>query len=244
MDWWTLGLQAVNFLVLVALLQRFLYRPVLTVIVRRQTEMDKLSAAAYEAKVKAQQAEADWRRREEEEEGRRLELHRQALIEARASAEDIMAQARRDAQELLAQSRAALATEREAVTGDIKNEAAALATDLARQLLSRVAPNLSADGFLDMLERHLGALSEDQRRAIAGGHALTLECSTALPPDLRQSWQSRLGALTGAPGVSFREQPELIAGVRLIGSGMTVEISLAAALADAQREMAGNAAPG
>ncbi|PPC85052.1 MAG: ATPase, partial [Methylocystis sp.] len=40
-DWWTLGLQTVNFAVLVWLLHRLLYRPVLRMIDARRAEMEK-----------------------------------------------------------------------------------------------------------------------------------------------------------------------------------------------------------
>ena len=53
-DWWTLALQAVNFLVLVWLLQRFLYRPVLAIIARRQQLTESVIAEADTAKAAAE----------------------------------------------------------------------------------------------------------------------------------------------------------------------------------------------
>ena len=58
-DWWTLGLQAVNFLVLVWLLQRFLYKPVMRLIERRRQNVEKAFAEAEDARRKAE----DGRRR-------------------------------------------------------------------------------------------------------------------------------------------------------------------------------------
>ena len=44
MDWRTLAFQAVNFLVLVWLLQHFLYQPVMEIMERRKSEVDQAYA--------------------------------------------------------------------------------------------------------------------------------------------------------------------------------------------------------
>ena len=55
-DWWTLGLQAVNFLILVWLLTRFLYRPVRRIIEQRKALVDKARDEAEKAKADAEAA--------------------------------------------------------------------------------------------------------------------------------------------------------------------------------------------
>ncbi|AOH87284.1 hypothetical protein AWL63_24355 (plasmid) [Sphingomonas panacis] len=49
-DWWTLALQAINVLILVWLLARFLYRPVMKVIADRQAAADALLSEAQSSK--------------------------------------------------------------------------------------------------------------------------------------------------------------------------------------------------
>ena len=71
-DWWTLALQAANFLVLVWLLQHFLYRPVLGIIAERQQRTDGVIAEANAAKAAA--------------EGLRAELEQQRAARSRRSA--------------------------------------------------------------------------------------------------------------------------------------------------------------
>ena len=57
-DWWTLALQTVNFAILVWLLQRFLYKPVLRMVDARRAEIDKAicRGRADDAQAKAQRA--------------------------------------------------------------------------------------------------------------------------------------------------------------------------------------------
>ena len=61
-DWWTLGLQAVNALVLIWLLAHFLFRPVVNAIGTRQKAAGQLLADAKAAK-EAQRASVTRRRR-------------------------------------------------------------------------------------------------------------------------------------------------------------------------------------
>ena len=49
-DWWTLGLQTFNVLVLVLILSRFLFRPVAAIIEERRAAAAKLLADAEAAK--------------------------------------------------------------------------------------------------------------------------------------------------------------------------------------------------
>ena len=52
-DWWTLALQTVNFAVLVWLLHRFLYKPVLRMVDARRTDVEKQYADARAAEARA-----------------------------------------------------------------------------------------------------------------------------------------------------------------------------------------------
>ena len=55
-DGWTILLQAVNFLILVWLLRRFLYRPVLAVIAERQAATERARNEAEAARQAAEDA--------------------------------------------------------------------------------------------------------------------------------------------------------------------------------------------
>jgi len=90
LDWWTIGLQTINFGILVWLLHRFLYKPVLTMIDARKAEVRwQLDAAKdVEAKAKAELAAV--------EAGRAgIAAEREAALKAAAAQAQEMAEARR-----------------------------------------------------------------------------------------------------------------------------------------------------
>ena len=52
-DWWTLALQTVNVLILILILGRFFFRPVMDIAVKRQQEANKLLSDAARARQQA-----------------------------------------------------------------------------------------------------------------------------------------------------------------------------------------------
>ena len=127
-DWWTLALQAANFLVLVWLLQHFLYRPVLGIIAERQQRTDGVIAEANAAKAAAEGLRAEV----EQQRGAIAKERDQALEQAHARAKQdaatLLERARADAEKLLAEERQRIEQERvEAV------EALRRAADRARR---------------------------------------------------------------------------------------------------------------
>ncbi len=95
-DWVTVAAQVVNFLILLFLLHRFLYRPILDVMSRREQEIaDRLQEAGRERES------AENERRQLEDERRELDRRRQDLLEqaeeeAAAFREELEEEARRE----------------------------------------------------------------------------------------------------------------------------------------------------
>jgi F-type H+-transporting ATPase subunit b len=243
-DWWTLALQTVNFLVLAWLLQHFLYRPVLAAIDRRRAETDSARARATEAERRAEAAEADWRRRGDELESERVALRRQSETEAARRGEEVVAGARLQAERLLVEARATMATERDAAADILGRRAAEVATVLAGRLLADAAPGVGAAPFVDLLINRLGGLDAAERAAFAVD-GLRLELAPAGSEAERQTAAGRVAkALGGMATIATAEAPELIAGARLSAAAAVLEVSWAATLATAQREMANHEHPG
>ena len=58
-DWWTLALQTVNVLVLIWILARFFFRPIMDVVAKRQAAADRLLADADAARKEASNLHAE-----------------------------------------------------------------------------------------------------------------------------------------------------------------------------------------
>ncbi len=107
MDWWTLGFQAANFLVLVWLLQHFLYQPVMEIMEQRKGEVDRVYADAAAAKAAADAARAEYetmRADAAKAAARMMDEAKDAALRERNAMVD---QARADAENIAAAARAA-----------------------------------------------------------------------------------------------------------------------------------------
>ncbi len=219
-DWWTLLLQATNFLVLVWLLQHFLYRPVQGIIAQRQRRTESVVAEANTAKAAAEQLRAELEQQRGAIAKERDQALEQAHASAKADAQRLLERARTDAEKRLGEERQRLGQERIEAAEALRQETIELAMTVARRLLADAgAPGLDAP-FLDRLVTRLQSLGEPERRELVGqladGVALQLVTAEPLEPAAREAVRKQLQAALGADTVvEFAADPKLIAGAEL-----------------------------
>src|SRR5450631_3388047 len=101
-DWFTVIAQVINFLILVWLLKRFLYKPILHAIDEREKGIASQLAQAEAKKVEAQQERDDFQHKNEAFEKERAALLSKATNEAQAERQRLLDEARKDAELLRA----------------------------------------------------------------------------------------------------------------------------------------------
>jgi F0F1-type ATP synthase membrane subunit b/b' len=220
-DPWTFGLQAANFLVLVWLLHRFLYRPVLGVIAARQAAAAKLTAD-LDAQAKAAEA----LRHDLEAQGAAIARERDAaLAEARdaAAAERkvLLAAAHSDADALRSAAQASFERERADLVGSIGRDATRLAVSIVRRLLQEPPAGAAQDAMLQLVCEDVERLPDDAKQhiceRIAGDdHAPDVVTAALLDAKAQRSFTERLAKALGVPvRPTFRVDPNLLAGVEV-----------------------------
>src|SRR5450432_2061894 len=101
-DWFTVAAQAINFLILVWLLKRFLYKPILDAIDEREKGIAAQLAQAEAKKAEAQKEQGDFQDKNEAFDQERASLLKHATDEAKAERQRLLDEARNDADELRA----------------------------------------------------------------------------------------------------------------------------------------------
>lgn len=219
-DWWTFALQTVNFAVLVWLLNRFLYRPVLRMIEARRQEVDKQFAGA-----KAAEQKADAKLKEVESERAKIDAEREQITkaatqEAAETARIRAAQAEAQAEALMEDTRKTLAREREQAKAELHQFALDMAADMARKLVSELPAEKRAEAWLERIDGYFAKLPPQERKALVGqaanGTPIGVTSAVPLPPDAAEAWRKRLRQILGGKAaVTFAVDPQLIAGVEL-----------------------------
>ena len=234
-DWWTLLLQAINFLVLLWLLHRLLYRPVLAAIDARQATIKRDREAAAEARRTAEETSAAQRQRLDEIEEARRAILSAAESDATARRDNVLADARREAESLAARTRDQLSSERHDAALALRREACRLATAIAQRLLQQTTKP-SAEAFLEIL-----AVEFDSAKTAgppAASEALAeVACMPALDPAAEARWRQTICQRLGARSVRFSADPDLLAGARITIAGLQLEASWRDALARAEMEL-------
>lgn len=243
LDWSTLALQLINFAILVWLLQRFLYRPVLRVIdARRQAANTRYAEAERTAETaKRQLAELEAQRAGVLKD--RAATLADAREQARQLAEAGRAEAERDAKALLDDARQTLARERESLLAQARSTALDLAVGMARRVLAEIPESLRTEGWLERIEQHLRSLAAADRAELAGelavGVPLRVVSACPLASDAEERWRSRLREMLGPNiAITFETNAALIAGAELHFPHAALTFSVEGAVRALQEEAA------
>ncbi|MEI8572022.1 F0F1 ATP synthase subunit B [Methylomonas sp. LW13] len=243
-DWTTFILEILNFLVLVWILQRFLYRPVLAMLDARQQRIkDETEQAAklrnqaealrqqYEQRLAAWNQEQETSRRQLEEE--LAQLRNTATENLKQNLADEEAKLRVRNQTLIAGREAALVRE---AAGAAYGQAAAILQRLASPQLTQTIVEVFLQDLLNMPDSEQTALRKAGAMLIA---ASAVEVLSAHP--LSEADQARVTeALSTAAGqtlqITFKEDSALIAGLRAIVGECQLHANLADELAFFRRQ--------
>src|SRR6202167_2371189 len=93
-NWFTVAAQAINFLILVWLLKRFLYKPILNAIDEREKGIATQLAAAQATKAEAQHEHDDFQQKNETFDRERAALMKKAADEAQTERQRLLDEAR------------------------------------------------------------------------------------------------------------------------------------------------------
>jgi F-type H+-transporting ATPase subunit b len=242
-SWWTFALQVVNFLVLVWLLQRFLYRPVRDILEKRKRLSTEALAAAEEAKK-----EADAARQRYEEARAELATERQETLDAAHRASEAertkrLDEARKEAQTIIETAHVSVAEERAKTLASLEADVADLAVKLSGKLLDKIGGSIASDVFLERTEAALKDLPQSERRRLerdlsADGARVTVVTAAPLKAKEQKEWQSRLeGSLRRPLKMAFDVDPKLIAGAAIHFPHVVVSFDWADQLNEAKQAL-------
>lgn len=143
----------INFLILVGVLTKFLYKPFLNLMAtRKQTIQDALDNAELTNR-RADEKMANYNKRiaNAEEEGR--EIIRAAKLKADSRAKAIIDDANKQAGELIAKAEKTIELEREKATEEMRKEIAALAILAAEKIVEREIQKIGQEAIVDEVIR-------------------------------------------------------------------------------------------
>ena len=226
-DWWTLGIQTVNVVILIWLLERFFWRPVAAIIEQRRAMAQGILA---EAEAKRNQTIAALAEIERTRAGF-LREREAILAAAHEAAEQARAarleKSRRRRHPWKRMQRRRSRRRKQWPDKAWAERASRLAVEIAERLAARLDGPAVRAAFLDWLLKEIRALPEPARQAVAAdGVALEAISATPLDPADQERYRGLIGEAFGAhPQIAFKADPALIAGLELHGPHLVVSNS-------------------
>ena len=234
LSWSTFFLEIVNFLVLVWILERFLYRPVRAIVARRRERIEQTLEEARKQREAGEALEAQY-------DARFADWAREQAAEREKLQHELVAERQRQLaaleQEIEGErSKARTLAEREQAAERAALEARAIAAGarFAARLLDRVADahveGRLVDAALADIESSPGDELVAALQACTGEDAQPVEITTAfeLGEQQRGAVEQALGRLAGAEvGCRYDTDERLVAGLRMQAGAIVVEANLA-----------------
>jgi F-type H+-transporting ATPase subunit b len=242
-DWITVAAQIVNFLVLVWLLQRFLYGPIVRAMDAREREIAARLDQAAEERGKAEAEATRYRELQETFEKERDRRLQTVDAEAERTRQDLLAAARDEVAAERDQWQRSIADEQGTFLAEIRERSATAFSDMARQALGDLAgETLEArivDRFTAML-REMDPQDLEKLRVAVGkkGKAVVVRSAFGIGGDRRTQLATLIREVLGTDvETDFEQSDDIVCGIEMKVPGRVVRWSLDGYLDSLQDEL-------
>lgn len=235
-DWFTVIAQVLNFLILVWLLKRFLYRPILNAIDAREKRIADELANADAKKADAQKEQDEFKRKNEEFDRQRSALLNRARDEAKAERQRLMDEARKAATDLSSKLQETLRNDKRNLNQEISRRARQEVFAIARKALEDLAGASLEERMVDVFVRRLRTLKDTEKGQLAlefnsPDSPILIRTTFDLPPEQRALIEGAVKETLGMEAQTrFVIAPDLISGIELTVNGQKVAWSIEAYL--------------
>jgi F-type H+-transporting ATPase subunit b len=232
-DWFTVGAQALNFIILVWLLKRYLYKPILDAVDAREKRIAAELADADAKKAEARKERDEFRKKNENFDQQRAALLSKATQEAGAERQRLLDEARKAADDLGAKRAQTLRSDADNLNQAILQRTQQEVFAIARKALNDLAGANLEDRMCVVFIDRLRKMDAKSKEGLA--KALTTASEPAIvrsafepPPAQRAAIQKALNETFSADiHIRFETAPNLVSGIEFVTNGQKVAWSIA-----------------
>jgi F-type H+-transporting ATPase subunit b len=240
-DWFTVGAQALNFLILVWLMKHFLYKPILNAIDTREKLIATELADAAAKKAEAQKEHEEFQHKNEEFDQQRAALLSKATDEAKAERQRLLDDARKAADALSAKRQEALKNDAHNLSQAISRRTQQEVFAITRKALTDLATTSLEERVGEVFTRRLREMDGKAKETLGAALKTAPEPAVVrsafdLPKDQRAAIQNAVNETFSADiHLRFETEPDLVSGIELTANGQKVAWSIADYLASLEK---------
>ena len=227
-DWFTVGAQVINFVILVWLMKRFLYKPILDAIDVREQKIATELANADSKKLEAQKERDTFQQKNDAFDAQRAGLLSQATNAANAEGQRLQEEARKAADALRVRREEALKSDAKNLYQSITKRAQQEIFAIARKTLTDLATTSLEQNIIEVFVKRLHALDDKTKLQFSdalkvGSDAVIVRSAFELATEQRGAIQDAAKSVfaTEMP-LKFQVAPDLIGGIELSANGHKV----------------------
>lgn len=240
-DWFTVGAQVLNFLILVWLMKHFLYQPILNAIDGREKKIAAELAEAAAQKAEAAQERESFQKKNTDFDEERSGLLSTATDEANAERQRLLEAARQRADELAAKRQRALHREAQNLSQALARRTQREVFSIARKTLGDLADAELEERIVALFTRRLREMENGPKEALgvalkSASAPIVVRSAFELPEGARSTVQTVINETfsVNAP-LHFETKPDLVSGIELTASGQKIAWSIADYLTSLER---------
>jgi F-type H+-transporting ATPase subunit b len=232
-DWFTVVAQVVNFLILVWLLRRFLYKPILHAIDAREKRIATELADAAAKQTEARKERDEFQHKNEEFARQRAALLSEAMEEAKTERQRLLEEARQAAGALSVKRQDTLRDEAHHLNQTIRQRTQQEVFAIARKALTDLAATSLEERLGAVFIRRLQEMDGEAKAGFAkamttASHPAFVRSAFDLPAGERAAIQKAINeTFSGEIDVRFETAPDLIGGIELTTNGHKLAWSIA-----------------
>lgn len=231
-DWFTIIAQIINFVILVLLLRRFLYRPILRVMREREERIKTQLAEAEQKQREAEEQILLYQQKNQEWVLEREELLREARHEVESTRKDLMKKVRQEIEEHQTQWNQAIEREKKEFLDSLRKRISQQTFLTIRRVLNDLADvdleTHICKVFIERLRNLDSKQVEDYRLALEqSGLPVLVRSAFKLPQETRHQIEEIIHDIfLNRKIVNFTVDPNLMCGIELSAAGYKLVWSL------------------
>ncbi len=231
-DWFTICAQMVNFIILVWLMQHFLYKPILHAIDAREKIIATKISDAEAEKTEAKKEFDKFQAKNDTFDKQRNDLLKKAQDEAKAESQRIVNEARKESEDLRKQRLSALQREQQLLNETISRKTREEVFSVSRKVLQDLAgialEEQMSEAFMQQLRDLDGEKKEELAKILTkSSESSVISSAFALSDKQRNAIEQILNEMfSDKIHVCFETKPELICGISLTTNGQKIAWSI------------------
>ena len=242
-DWFTVIAQIINFLILVWLLKRFLYKPILNAIDEREKKIASELEDAKQKEEKAEKEKAEFKQKNNSFNSERKKLMDKAVEEANEKSQELLEDARNEAEALRSKLEKISKEAQENLNHNIAQKTQQEVFAITRKTLADLASLDLEEQAVHLFIKRLNELKKEEKNHFvekfkSGSNLILVQSAFDLSEKQQTEIKNSVAKIIkNETQFQFKTIPELIGGIELISNGFKMSWSISEYLNSLQKSI-------